>query len=137
MALVTQSLILKLQTHSNIPFKMFSNQLWINRDGNRCLDVFSWLPLPWKIYTDCRFNWMLTLLPGQWTGEFNTFTYESQIRNSVHKRKETFYWNVLSLWPKEKVLHSKQRFWKKKKLLNGRKVVNMTCTERAADLSSS
>lgn len=58
---VTQSL---LKNHRHImTFKAFSIQLWINQEGNRCLDVFSWLLLPLKIHTDHRFDRRLTWLP--------------------------------------------------------------------------
>ena len=98
---VTQSLF---KNHWHIKtFKMFNIQLWINQDENRRIDIFSLLLLTLLIYTDCRFDWRLTWLLGQWTGKFNTFTYESQIWNSVYKRKDIFYWDVLlSLWSKGK-----------------------------------
>lgn len=63
MVFVTQSVI-KYHKHI-VTFKTFSIQLCINQEGNGYLNIFSWLPLALRIYTDCRFDQRLTWLPEQ------------------------------------------------------------------------
>ena len=121
MLFVTQSVI---KNHRHVvTFKTFSIQLWINQEGNRHLDIFSWLPLALRICTNCKFDQRLTWLPEQRISKFIDFTYEIQIRNSIHKRWETLNRDILlSLWSKGKS-SSEQREIEKKS--NATEVANM------------
>ena len=118
MALVTQSLILKLQTHSNIPFKMFSIQLWINRDGNRCLDVFSWLPLPWKFIQIAD---LTGCLPGSLDNEqANSTLSHMSLKSEIQSIKENKH-STEMFWvfdQRKKFFTVNRNFEKKKKKKN-------------------